>query len=188
MEEYPYVTSAPMDDIIVHQLASWMDSTQRHIQDLVSRFLHSPFSTNSLHRLSIIILLFERISRSLRQATSTAEVSNLESRQHTIPIKDSTSVDAVDHLGLLMAISFAFLFTRSDGAYIIIAITFSIICLGSLLPMALWGLMSLLLFNSICWEAMLSVLVLVWLSGVVCSSMAHNVIMIAIMHDTVSNY
>jgi hypothetical protein len=26
------------------------------------------------------------------------------------------------------------------------------------------------------------------LSGVVCSSMAHNVIMIAIMHDTVSNY
>ena len=185
-DEYPYVTSAPMDDIIVQQLATWVDATQRSIQDLMVLFLHSPFSCDSLHRLSIVLLLFERILRPLREATSTAEASIVELGYHYSAVHahstttTSHSSSSHDHLGFLMAISFAFLLTRNDGAtssprtasslnqefVIIMTVLFCLICLGSFLPLAIWGVISIMLFNTICWETTLSVMVITWLTGV----------------------
>lgn len=197
LEEYPYVTSAPMDEIIVQQLATLVDSTQRFVQNTLGLFLRSPFSFDSLYRLSIILLLFERLLRPLRKITSKTDFFNIEeSRQKTIPIKE------VDQIGLIMAISLAFLLTRSDEGdtrpqrsnsinqefVIVMTVIFSIICLGSFLPMALWGLTSLLIFNTICWETTLLVLVLLWLSGVVWSGLEHFLTTNVVMHGTLSNY
>jgi hypothetical protein len=174
-----YVTSAPMDKIIVQKLASWLVSIRSLIQDVVQLCLHPPFSFESLRRVSIILLLFERILRPLGEATFTKQVTQ---SQHTIIPVDHHHVEA-DQLGFFLAISFAYLLTRSDGVnlvsnsvnqdyLIILAILFSIVCLESFLPLALWGLISLLLFKAICWETTLSVLVLSWLGALIWFNMA----------------
>jgi hypothetical protein len=174
-----------MDEIIAQQLASWLDCTRDFVQAGVGLFLQCPFSFESLHRLSIILLLFERILRPLGEAafTTSAALLHTELQQESTPtIKESSSAHA-DQLGLLMAISFAFLLTRSGSVHaplaftsvnqefvIIMTILFSVICLESFLPLAVWGLVSLVVFQSICWETTLSVLVSVWVGSVIASS------------------
>jgi hypothetical protein len=187
-DELLHVTSAPMDVILAQKIASWFDCTQDYIKAGVGLFLQGPFSFESLHRLSIIVLLFERILRPLEDAAFTTSAALLHAglqQEMTPTIKESSSSSSAhaDQLGLLMTISFAFLLTRSGSVHapltftsvnqevvIIMTILFSVICLESFLPLAVWGLVSLVVFQSICWETTMSVLVYVWVGSVISSS------------------
>ena len=62
----PFVTTAPMDPIIVQELATWLNSIQWMMQgivEVVQAIFQSPISNDSLNRTSILLLVLERFQR-----------------------------------------------------------------------------------------------------------------------------
>ena len=62
----PFVTTAPMDPIIVQELATWLNSIQWLMQGMVEAIqamFQSNISNDSLNRTSILLLVLERFQR-----------------------------------------------------------------------------------------------------------------------------
>lgn len=110
--EDTFVTSIPADDVIGQQLSSQLDATQNFIQDMMHVFLHH-LLFESLHSLSIILLLAERL-RSSRVYEALVERGLREAHIHLGHSKKRGSKLSSDDqkLILLLVISFAFLATR----------------------------------------------------------------------------
>ena len=189
-ENETFRTSAPMDPMIAQHLASSLDSIQAFIQDFTELILQSPFSKDSLHRLSIVLLVFERLQRPYLHAAASAGTTTKSTGSNEQNFSKSLShhEEVGDQLGLLLLTVLAFFITRTGSSrnggntsshsslteefVIVMTILFSIICLESFLPLAFWCFTSLLLFRNVCWETTLSVLVVIWIAGTIGSAVS----------------
>lgn len=110
--EDTYVTTIPMMDAVIgQQFSRQLDATQNFIQSTVQTLLHHLF-LESLHNLSIILLLAERL-RSSRILGEFVEKTLCESQIHLATSRKESEFSNDDQMPiLLLAISFAFLVTR----------------------------------------------------------------------------
>jgi hypothetical protein len=109
--EDAYVTAIPMDDVIGQQFSRQLDSTQNFIQSTVQMLMQHLFF-ESLHNLSIILLLAERL-RSSRILGEFVEKTLCESQIYLATSRKESEFSNDDQIPiLLLAISFAFLVTR----------------------------------------------------------------------------
>lgn len=178
-----YETFIPLGPNISKQLAAYLRSMQGYIQESCVVFLQPLLPKESLHRLSILLLMFERALRSVYLVASTAPTI-----QSQLPHVESLSDYAIpgDQIVLIMVAFLAFFFQRTSSVtselalpqhsvrqeiMIMMTVLFSLVCLESFL---LWCFGSLLLFRTICWETSLLMMVDIWLGSVVEEMLANR--------------
>ena len=145
-----YVSSLPLDEFIAHQLALLVDSSQESVRRLASS-IFAPVTFDFLNRISILMLLVQRVL--LPFGTSEADPSFL--RQ--IPVRFNYRHENENLLLFLVVILFPRRSEDSqqptisvqrqsrhsssiniDSILVVTNLVLSLLCLGSLRPMAIW--------------------------------------------------
>jgi hypothetical protein len=180
-----HVTSMPVDSSLFQ--FQTLDALQWAIQQFTEIFLHSPFANDTLLRLSILLLVVERMQGTFQDTMTMAPHTQLQSRFLDQGMDVLPGGDPL--LGLVVMTLFSlFLVRRSvSSAYddsspvsssawalnqelvVVTSVLFSFICLESFLPLLACGVTSQMCYRSICWETSLSILVVVWLIGALSS-------------------
>ena len=178
------VTSVPIDDIIAQQLASLVDSTKDALQK-VCAFLFAPLSFDSMNRVSMLMLLFERTV--FRPALQSEK--KLHMLQTYFRSNDNEPL-LKDQLVYLVVIFSAGLSREcrheepstlgnppenenrssdphillNERLFLITNLIFSVLCFGSLLPMVMWCITTFYASRPIRGETTFLALVSIWIS------------------------
>lgn len=180
-----YVTSAPMDEVIAEQFASLVDSTHFSFQDLFA-FFFSPLSFGSIIRLSVILLLIEKTAlrpgrgnegfpnHPLQSCFRSSENDQLPKDQllYLVVIfciellgehrDEDNATSTHRRIGTEFMLFHDSLFT--EQLWLATNLIFSLMCLGSLLPMAIWCIAALSASRRARGETTLAALLSIWLS------------------------
>ncbi len=173
-----YVTTAPMDEIIAQQLASLVDELQTSLQNYCSSFL-APFPFDFLDRLSILLLLFKKIIDS----SDVKATSHLHLLSTSISSCDDDNNPKAEILYLVIIIcgglatdhgsntNFSTVQQRGRRSlniarYLLLAanLMISVLCVGSLLPMAVWCMGSHFLSQQIWCDTSLFISFFIWIN------------------------